>query len=223
MRTGAPGWRVPCGRPAGLLHALRAAPLLRRGLSRHARLTALLPCRPPTAVELLRAFAYERGWVAGSGLPDETRAGRRLLKDYVDGKILYCKAPPGASPEVRAMAAAAGKRKRRGVAAQAPAPVPAPAPSETVQQAAVAAQEQQEAEEAGGSGGAEPTQQGTAAAAAAAAAAAEQGAGPSGPGALDLDDGDLLLLEDLDIGGKKKAARPAYKARAGVGGRCGWK
>ncbi|EFN52099.1 hypothetical protein CHLNCDRAFT_7626, partial [Chlorella variabilis] len=55
-----------------------------------------VPLVPPTAIELLRAFAYARGWVAASGLPDETRAGRRILKDYVDGKILYFKAPPGA-------------------------------------------------------------------------------------------------------------------------------
>jgi hypothetical protein len=43
------------------------------------------PDRPPTAAELLRAFAIIRGWVAGSGLPDETKAGRQILKDYVGG------------------------------------------------------------------------------------------------------------------------------------------
>ena len=43
--------------------------------------------RPPRlpAQELLRAFALSRGWVGPSGLPDETRCSRRILKDYVDG------------------------------------------------------------------------------------------------------------------------------------------
>ena len=59
-------------------------------------------------MELLRAFAFARGWVASSGLPDETRSGRHLLKDYVGGKILYVKAPPGASQEVVNMAATVG-------------------------------------------------------------------------------------------------------------------
>ena len=29
-----------------------------------------------------------------------TRAGRKVLKDYVDGKILACKAPPGSSDDI---------------------------------------------------------------------------------------------------------------------------
>ncbi|GAB4815090.1 hypothetical protein N2152v2_002136 [Parachlorella kessleri] len=53
------------------------------------------PDRPPTPQELLRAFALSRGWVGPSGLPDETRCSRRILKDYVDGKLLFCKPPPG--------------------------------------------------------------------------------------------------------------------------------
>eukprot|EP00249_Psilotum_nudum_P020066 c27543_g1_i1 orf=170-2158(+) len=50
--------------------------------------------RPPTATELIRAFAYSRGYVASSGLPDETRAGRQILKDYVNGKLLHYHLPP---------------------------------------------------------------------------------------------------------------------------------
>uniref|UniRef100_A0A7S0N025 CP-type G domain-containing protein n=1 Tax=Pyramimonas obovata TaxID=1411642 RepID=A0A7S0N025_9CHLO len=50
--------------------------------------------RPATGAELLRAFALSRHYVAGSGLPDETRAGRTLLRDYRDGKILVCRLPP---------------------------------------------------------------------------------------------------------------------------------
>lgn len=62
------------------------------------------PQCPPSASELLRAFALSRGWVAASGLPDETKAGRRILKDYVDGKILACRPPPDASADVVALA-----------------------------------------------------------------------------------------------------------------------
>ena len=29
------------------------------------------------------------------GVPDETRAARLILKDFVTGKLLVCKAPPG--------------------------------------------------------------------------------------------------------------------------------
>ncbi|KAG0618856.1 hypothetical protein M758_4G095800 [Ceratodon purpureus] len=52
------------------------------------------PNRPPTAAELLRAYAMSRGQVASSGLPDETRASRTILKDYLSGKLLFCYAPP---------------------------------------------------------------------------------------------------------------------------------
>ena len=50
--------------------------------------------RPPTAAELLRAYAQSRGQVASSGLPDETRASRTILKDYLSGKLLFCYVPP---------------------------------------------------------------------------------------------------------------------------------
>ena len=52
------------------------------------------PNRPPTSAELLRAYAMSRGHVASSGLPDETRASRTILKDYMSGKLLFCYAPP---------------------------------------------------------------------------------------------------------------------------------
>lgn len=54
-----------------------------------------VPDRAPTAAELLRAFCRSRGYVGASGLPDETKAARMLLKDYVDGKLLHCALPPG--------------------------------------------------------------------------------------------------------------------------------
>ncbi|KAF9431719.1 hypothetical protein BGZ76_011791 [Entomortierella beljakovae] len=50
----------------------------------------------PTAEELLIAYAVARGFTkAGQGNPDESRAARYILKDYVNGKLLYCNPPPG--------------------------------------------------------------------------------------------------------------------------------
>lgn len=55
--------------------------------------------RPPLASELLKVYCVSRGYVASSGLPDETRASRQILKDYVDGKIPHYELPPGMSNE----------------------------------------------------------------------------------------------------------------------------
>ncbi|KAF6251424.1 hypothetical protein COO60DRAFT_1704822 [Scenedesmus sp. NREL 46B-D3] len=48
---------------------------------------------------LLLGLARARGWATASGLADEARAGRQILKDYTNGKILYCKLPPGIGRE----------------------------------------------------------------------------------------------------------------------------
>jgi len=41
-----------------------------------------------------------RGYVrSGQGNPDEARAARYILKDYVNGKLLFCHPPPGISEE----------------------------------------------------------------------------------------------------------------------------
>jgi large subunit GTPase 1 len=53
------------------------------------------PDRVPTGGELLRALALSRGWLNGSGLPDETRAGRQILKEYTSGRLVFCEWPPG--------------------------------------------------------------------------------------------------------------------------------
>ena len=54
----------------------------------------------PTASELLRAYARARGFsTTGQGNPDESRAARYILKDYVNGKLLYCHPPP-VDPEI---------------------------------------------------------------------------------------------------------------------------
>lgn len=53
--------------------------------------------RPPLASELLRTYCASRGHVASSGLPDETRAARQILKDYIDGKLPHYEMPPDVS------------------------------------------------------------------------------------------------------------------------------
>ncbi|KAH6892082.1 hypothetical protein B0T10DRAFT_482963 [Thelonectria olida] len=51
----------------------------------------------PTASEFLRAYARARGFqTQGLGQPDESRAARYILKDYVNGKLLFVSPPPGA-------------------------------------------------------------------------------------------------------------------------------
>ncbi|KAJ3679552.1 hypothetical protein LUZ60_017563 [Juncus effusus] len=50
--------------------------------------------RPPNAHEVLRAYCASRGLVASSGLPDETRSARQILKDYIDGKLPHYELPP---------------------------------------------------------------------------------------------------------------------------------
>ena len=53
----------------------------------------------PTAEELLRAYARARGFsTQGQGQPDESRAARYVLKDYVKGKLLFCHPPPADPP-----------------------------------------------------------------------------------------------------------------------------
>lgn len=55
--------------------------------------------RPPLASELLRTYCASRGYTSSSGLPDETRAARQMLKDYIDGKLPHFELPPGMSDE----------------------------------------------------------------------------------------------------------------------------
>ncbi|KAF2005358.1 ribosome biogenesis GTPase-like protein Lsg1 [Amniculicola lignicola CBS 123094] len=52
-----------------------------------------------TGEEVLRAFAIARGFqTQGVGQPDESRAARYMLKDYVKGKLLFCHPPPADPP-----------------------------------------------------------------------------------------------------------------------------
>ena len=53
----------------------------------------------PTAEEILTAYAIARGFAkTGQGQPDESRAARYILKDYVSGKLLFCQPPPQDPP-----------------------------------------------------------------------------------------------------------------------------
>ncbi|KAG8750346.1 hypothetical protein FRC12_012925, partial [Ceratobasidium sp. 428] len=54
-----------------------------------------------TAEDLLTSYAIARGFArAGQGLPDEARAARYILKDYVAGKLLFSHPPPGIDDDV---------------------------------------------------------------------------------------------------------------------------
>lgn len=49
-----------------------------------------------TGQDLLIAYAIARGYMRSSqGNPDEARAARYILKDYVNAKLLFCHPPPG--------------------------------------------------------------------------------------------------------------------------------
>ncbi|KDR85376.1 hypothetical protein GALMADRAFT_354874 [Galerina marginata CBS 339.88] len=49
-----------------------------------------------TAENFLIAYAIARGYTrSGQGNPDEARSARYVLKDYVNGKLLFCHPPPG--------------------------------------------------------------------------------------------------------------------------------
>lgn len=44
-------------------------------------------------------FLDNRGFMTQNGQPDNPRSARYVLKDYVNGKLLYCVAPPGLTQE----------------------------------------------------------------------------------------------------------------------------
>eukprot|EP00540_Astrosyne_radiata_P023075 CAMPEP_0116853460 /NCGR_PEP_ID=MMETSP0418-20121206/17925_1 /TAXON_ID=1158023 /ORGANISM="Astrosyne radiata, Strain 13vi08-1A" /LENGTH=324 /DNA_ID=CAMNT_0004485865 /DNA_START=135 /DNA_END=1109 /DNA_ORIENTATION=+ len=55
---------------------------------------------PPTGEELLGTYCIARSMLAASsGVPDYQRASRVVIKDYAEGKLLYCHAPPSGDAE----------------------------------------------------------------------------------------------------------------------------
>lgn len=68
-------------------------PLASSGGSVGTIIGARLP--PPTAEELLGTYCVARSMLAASsGVPDYQRASRIVIKDYTEGKLIYCHAPP---------------------------------------------------------------------------------------------------------------------------------
>ncbi|XP_055705805.1 large subunit GTPase 1 homolog [Phlebotomus papatasi] len=53
------------------------------------------PDRAPHSEELLLAYGYNRGFMTANGQPDQAKGARYILKDFVNGKLLYAYAPPG--------------------------------------------------------------------------------------------------------------------------------
>ncbi|KAJ3072611.1 hypothetical protein HDU98_003242 [Podochytrium sp. JEL0797] len=54
------------------------------------------PTAPVKGEQLCAAYAVNRGFKkSGQGNPDEARAARIILKEYVLGKLLFCHPPPG--------------------------------------------------------------------------------------------------------------------------------
>ena len=58
------------------------------------------PDRPPTSTEILDPHALSRGFMTSRGQPDNSRSSRLVLKDYVNGLLLYSFPPPGFDAEL---------------------------------------------------------------------------------------------------------------------------
>lgn len=52
------------------------------------------PMRAPYSEEFLLAYGYNRGYMTANGQPDQARAARYVLKDFVNGRLLFAYAPP---------------------------------------------------------------------------------------------------------------------------------
>ncbi|KAB7496898.1 Large subunit GTPase 1-like protein [Armadillidium nasatum] len=57
------------------------------------------PDRSPTSEEFLTVYGHMRGFMTQRGIPDHPRCARYILKDYINGKLLYCHSPPGVCQE----------------------------------------------------------------------------------------------------------------------------
>merc|ERR1711874_555556 len=57
----------------------------------------VLPKEPVvlSSEQVLTAYGTLRGFMTAGGCPDQARAARILLKDYVSGRLLHCQAPAG--------------------------------------------------------------------------------------------------------------------------------
>jgi hypothetical protein len=201
------------------LERLRRTAETERNITKFYRMTvpaiALLR-RPPTAAELLRAVASARGWVVGNGLPDEARAGRLLLKDYTDGRLLHCEHPPSQEPSSCAEDAASASSSGDGSEDEEEDPGEQPsaagtergaasddAPDRHAQPHSSSAGRSAALQEGGGPPGeasASEEDQGGASSAGHGAAAAPERASLPADSASELGEADLDLLESLRLG-----------------------
>ncbi|KXZ45888.1 hypothetical protein GPECTOR_49g472 [Gonium pectorale] len=169
------------------------------------------PDAPPTAEQVLRSYATLRGWTAGSGLPDETRAGRQILRDYTSGKLVYCLMPPGSSP-VGWVPGAAAPAAGKAAASAAGGPAAAAGGAAGGDSGSDDNDGDDEVQERGApSSTSRPAAAASAAAAGPGPASASAAAGSSYPDE-DFDAADLDLLAGLGLGPKgAKSKRPEYK------------
>lgn len=52
-----------------------------------------------TASIFLQLYAAKKGFVTGRGIPNEAQAARLVLKDYVNGRLLFCHLRPDYNKE----------------------------------------------------------------------------------------------------------------------------
>lgn len=167
-----------------------------------------------TGTRLLVSLARARGWAASGGLPDEVRAGRQILKDYTNGKLLFCKLPPGSqqrsfAPNVAPLPGTVNAMQLQQQAA---------ASSETQQQQQAPQQQQQHADTVpavtSSSSAAEHTLEGSPDVDSEdelPAAAVAEGVDVADPSLLMLSEADLELMEGLGVGALGKMRRPEHK------------
>lgn len=53
----------------------------------------------PSGSEVLTTYAIHKGYWTGNALPDMAKSSKYILKDFVNGILLYCKIPPNYSGE----------------------------------------------------------------------------------------------------------------------------
>ena len=51
--------------------------------------------RPATGAEFIISLALGRSMIAAGGAPDQTRTGRLIIKDFINGKLVHFTVPPG--------------------------------------------------------------------------------------------------------------------------------
>ncbi|RWS28841.1 large subunit GTPase 1-like protein, partial [Leptotrombidium deliense] len=56
--------------------------------------------KPLNAEQLLNVYGLMRGFMTQRGLPDNARAARYIIKDFLNGRLLYCFAPPNVDQKI---------------------------------------------------------------------------------------------------------------------------